>query len=150
MAIVVETPLGDPGVGVHLGGVWFNVAANPADLCAFVYTGPSIAVSTGMRGEFRQNVTTRRLVTTDIRSYETFNLTLEHCDRDQVKWIKFHRVQLLCVRDHYGSKAFVSYLEAPRELSTTPTDDVGNVIEDGDYYVDIKLQLTELDFSEAV
>lgn len=139
MPIIVDPDYAS-GTELDLVSIFFNAASNLADLRAFRYAGDSLAENTTARGEVRQLANRRRLITrgSDVPA-ESFSLTLPHCTREDVAWLRAHVSQLLCVRDHVGTKFYGAYLEVPRQVSTTFRD-----------WTSVQLSLDEVTYSEAV
>lgn len=127
---------------IELRGVWLNAAADPSEVRAFEYLGDGLAITPSLRGEVRQNVNRRRLIRGSSRVYETISASLESCSATDVQWLNEHVGELVCIRDHVGSKAYVVYLEAPREIATTKRL--------GQYYATVKVTFEEVDHTEAV
>lgn len=131
-----------PVTGVTLTEVWLNSAANPADSLSFEYAGDAIKSTTGERVDVRQLANRRRLIRRGARSYVSVSLTLPWCTADQVAWLFAHVGELVCLRDHVGSKVYGVFEAVPREASTTP---IGGV-----YLSEVSLSFDEIDFSEAI
>lgn len=139
MPIVVGDGLGTPGGTLDLIAIWFNLASNPADLCSFRKADEKIGITTDTRTEVRQLANRRRIVRRGTKAYDTFSLSLTHCEPQQIEWLRDHAGQLVCVRDHVGSKVYVVYAQLPREVLTRVRD-----------WADVKLTLDEITHTEAV
>lgn len=139
MPIIISEPLA-VGDGLDLCAVWLNAAADLADVEAFRRLGgDQLAATASVRAEVRQLVGRRRVVVTDAAIYEQFSLTLETVTADQLDWLNSHVGQILCLRDPYGSKLYVIYTEAPREVPTGYPERTS-----------VKLTLEQVTHSEAV
>lgn len=138
MAIVVASPL-PFGSGLSLCAIWLNDANDLADVCSFRYAGPSIGITPSLDVDVQQLVGRRILTGSDTRIYQSFDITLRRCDTNQVLWLTDHTGRLLCIRDPYGSKAYVVYREAPREI---PAGFPG--------LTSVKLTLEQITHSEAL
>ncbi|MDN4173913.1 hypothetical protein QWY28_13210 [Nocardioides sp. SOB77] len=140
MPIIVDlAPVPADGAGLELCAVWLNSAADPADACAFRFVGDAIPRRTAGRAEIRQLMNRRRIIRRGTRTYDTFTLDLVSVTTEQAQWLRDHVEQLLCIRDHVGSKAYVTYLELPLEFRTGRRD-----------RSDVKLTLDEITHTEAV
>lgn len=131
---------------MQLTSVFLNDAADPSDFAKFDQTGEAISLNSTPRVEVRQLINRRRLVRTGNKVYESGSLSLEQCTPDQVTWLRAHVGQLVCVRDHYGTKIFGAYSDFPRDISTFPRIIGGVVV----YVADVKLSFDEISHSEAV
>ena len=139
MPIIVSEPL-DVGDGLDLCAIWFNAAADLSDMEAFRRLGgDSLSATPFVRAEVRQLVGRRRVVTAGEETYQQFSLTLETVTADQLTWLYNHLGQILCLRDPYGSKLYVVYTEAPREVPTGWPERTS-----------VKLTLEQVTHSEAV
>lgn len=143
MPIIVDLT-GTPGTGLELCAVWLNLASEPADAQSYSKVGGPLSASTTARGEIRQLANRRRLVrqgsvTGEDDLAESMQITLVHLDREQVAWLRSKTGQLLCFRDHVGSKFYGAYMESPREVQPQFRD-----------WTDVKLSINQVTYSEAV
>lgn len=142
MPIVIATPL-PTGTGLDLCSIWMNAAADLGDMMAFQYAGDSIALSGSIDGEVRKLATRRRVIrSAGAKVYLNPSLTLLRCSATQRQWLRDHLGQVLCVRDHVGTKVYAVYFQAPFEVSTFPREDT--------YFTDVNLSMEQVDHSEAV
>lgn len=133
----VATPL-ISGVGLDLCAIWLNDAEDLNDVCAFAYAGPSISI-TGTFDSSIQDLVGRRILTgSDTKVYESFSIDLRKLDTTQVQWLRDHTGRLLCIRDPYGSKAYVVYTTAPRDIPAGFRN-----------LTSVKLTFDQIDHSEA-
>lgn len=138
MPIIVDLAA-EPGSSLDLCAIWFNLAANPADLCAFRYVGDGPTLTTDPRAEIRQLAGRRRLIRRGTAAYDSHALTLTGCRPDQVAWLRDHVAQLMCIRDHVGTKFYGTYLSLPREFATWTRK-----------RADVKLVFDQVTYSEAI
>lgn len=139
MPIVIGDGVGTPGGTLDLCAVWFNLASDPADLCAFRKADEKIGITIDTRTEVRQLANRRRIVRRGQSTYTAISLTLPHCEPQQIEWLRDHAGQLVCVRDHVGTKAYVVYAQLSREVLTRVRD-----------WADVKLSLDEITHTEQV
>jgi hypothetical protein len=143
MPIIVDLPEAlDPDTGLQLCQVYLNAADNPADFCAFRFAGESISITSSSRAEVRQLIGRRRIVRTGTEVYDQIGLDLRWLTSAQQQWLRDHVAQIVCVRDHVGTKVYGAYLDLPREISTSPMA--------GAYVASARVSLDEITFSEAV
>lgn len=133
---VIATPI--PG-GLDLCAIWLNDAEDLDDVCAFSYAGPSVSVTGSLDANIQELVGRRILTGSDTKVYESFSIDLRRLDTVQVKWLREHTGRLLCIRDPYGSKAYVVYRTAPREIPAGLR-----------HLTSVKLTFEQIDHSEAV
>ena len=143
MPIVVDLT-GPPGTGLDLTAVWLNTASDLADARSFVKVGGPLAATTRARGEIRQLANRRRLIrqgsVTGLDDLtESMDVTLVHLSRDDVTWLRNRTGDLMCFRDHVGTKFYGTYLETPREVAPQYRD-----------WINVKLSIEQLTHSEAV
>ncbi|GEP38894.1 hypothetical protein NPS01_25570 [Nocardioides psychrotolerans] len=139
MPIVIGDGVGEPGGTLAFCAIWFNLAANPADLCSFRKADEKIGITIDTRTEVRQLANRRRIVRRGVAAYTSIDLSLPHCEPAQIEWLRDHAGQLVCVRDHVGTKVYVVYAQLPREVLTRVRD-----------WADVKLSLDEITHTEAV
>lgn len=137
MPIVVATPL-PIGTGLDLCAIWLNDANDLADVCSFRYAGDSISITSSLEANIEQLVGRRILTGSDTKVYEDFDMTLRKCDVTQVRWLQDHVGRLVCIRDPYGSKVYVVYRRAPRDIPAGLR-----------YLTSVKVTLEPIDHSEA-
>ena len=142
MAVIVDPTLPPISGGLLLTAVWLNSAANPADLVALRYPGDSVGLTSTTRAEVRQLASRRRIVRRGRQVYVAGSLKFSWCTPEQVRWINDHIGEVVCVRDHVGTKVFGAYTEAPRDVWTYPVRGV--------YYSDLSVDFEQLDYSEAI
>lgn len=138
MPIIVDEPLA-PGTGVELCAVWLNDAADPSDLCAFEYAGDAISFTVDGRAEVRQLINRRRVIRRGSRAQQSLSFSLPEVTPAQAAWLRAHVGQILCVRDHVGTKVHAVYLDLPLEVET-----------DFRSRRSAKISLEQVSFSEAV
>ncbi|WP_435744894.1 hypothetical protein [Nocardioides sp. SYSU DS0663] len=127
------------GAGLYLCAIWLNVAVDPDDVCVFTKVGDGLSLTTDPRVEIRQLANRRRLIRRGVNAYESYALTLPGCTPEQGAWLRRNVGELLCIRDHVGTKFYGAYLTLPRELATWTRE-----------RVDVKLVVEQADFSEEV
>lgn len=143
MPIIVDLT-GTPGTGLDLCAIWINVASELADARGFTKVGGPLSANTKARAEVRQNANRRRLIrqgsVTGLDDLaETMQVPLVHLDRGDVGWLRDRTGQLLCFRDHVGTKFYGTYLETPREVQPQFRD-----------WIDVRLSVDQVTHSEHI
>lgn len=140
MPIIVDDPaLSSSSATLQLCAIWMNDATEPADLCNFRYAEDSFGLTVTPRAEVRQLANRRRVVRRGTRTYTAIGLSLISCTPTQIQWLVDHVGEIICVRDHVGTKVYGTYLELPREVLTRVRDKAN-----------VKLTIEQITFSEAL
>ena len=124
---------------VFLNDVWLNAATDPTDATSFNMVGDAIKVESSVQVTAQQMAGGRvRLVTKPGKTWST-GLTFYHCTPEQTAWLDAHQGQIVCFRDHQGTKFFGFYSQVPVSESTSYRDQG-----------DVELSITSCTFSQAV
>ena len=123
---------------VNLRGVFFNVAADPADRLA-VMEGGDLARVREAPGRVVRGAGGRVRVIRRAGTAQSWSLSLPGVTGAAAVWLEDHVGQLVCVRDVRGHKVFGVFLAV----------DMGDV-PGPDELVEVSLAVSEVSYSEAV
>lgn len=113
-------------MSVELDSIWINVADDPSDAIAFHRPVDALSRNTVVPVEVRELTGGRRRTVRSGTGVSTpYAVTFPRCSREQVAWLVAHAGEVVCVRDHVGTKIFGIYKEVPEEISVQFRDWIG-------------------------